>query len=93
MARAASFYEDLLALRVEGASRDARFAQAQAFLANINDYDRFFNSVGSSDRASSTVSNRVAMANNGEDAGDLRSALRGCEDGSGRIYLSDGVYL
>jgi tetratricopeptide (TPR) repeat protein len=36
LARAASFYEDLLALRVEGASRDARFAQARAFLANIN---------------------------------------------------------
>lgn len=69
----------------------ARFSQA--FLANTNDYDRFFKSVGSSDRASSTVSNRIAMANNGEDAGDLRSALRGCEDGSGRIYLSDGVYL
>ena len=36
LARAASFYEDLLALRAEGASRDMPFAQARAFFANIN---------------------------------------------------------
>jgi tetratricopeptide (TPR) repeat protein len=33
---AASFYEDLLALRAEAASQDTPFAQARAFLANIN---------------------------------------------------------
>jgi tetratricopeptide (TPR) repeat protein len=36
LAKAASLYEDLLALRSEGASRDTPFAQARAFLANIN---------------------------------------------------------
>jgi Tfp pilus assembly protein PilF len=36
LAKAASFYEDLLALRAEGASRDTPFTQARAFLANIN---------------------------------------------------------
>jgi hypothetical protein len=36
LAKATSFYEDLLALGSEGAVRDARFAQARASLANIN---------------------------------------------------------
>jgi tetratricopeptide (TPR) repeat protein len=36
LAKAASFYEDLLALRSEGTSEDTRFAQARAFLVNIN---------------------------------------------------------
>jgi tetratricopeptide (TPR) repeat protein len=36
LTKAVSFYEDLLALRSEGAGQDARFAQARAFLANIN---------------------------------------------------------
>ena len=36
LAKAASFYEDLLALRSEGAGQDARFVQARAFLANID---------------------------------------------------------
>jgi hypothetical protein len=36
LAEAAGFYEGLLALCAEGASRDAPFAQARAFLANIN---------------------------------------------------------
>jgi hypothetical protein len=36
LAKAASFYEDLLALRSEGTSDHAHFAQARAFLANIN---------------------------------------------------------
>jgi len=36
LAQAARFYEDLLALRAEGASQDTPFAQARAFLANIN---------------------------------------------------------
>ena len=36
LTKAISFYEDLLALRSEGAGQDARFAQARAFLANIN---------------------------------------------------------
>jgi hypothetical protein len=36
LGQAASFYEDLLALRAEGASQDTPFAQARAFLANIN---------------------------------------------------------
>jgi hypothetical protein len=36
LAKAASFYEDLLALRPEGASDHVHFAQARAFPANIN---------------------------------------------------------
>jgi tetratricopeptide (TPR) repeat protein len=36
LAKAASFYEDLLAFRAEGASDHVHFAQARAFLANIN---------------------------------------------------------
>jgi hypothetical protein len=36
LAKAASFYEDLLALRSEGTSDHVHFAQARAFLANIN---------------------------------------------------------
>jgi tetratricopeptide (TPR) repeat protein len=35
LAKAASFYEDLLALGSEGASDQLQFAQARAFLANI----------------------------------------------------------
>jgi hypothetical protein len=36
LANAASFYEDLLALRSEGSSEHVHFAQARAFLANIH---------------------------------------------------------
>lgn len=36
LAKAASFYDDLLVLRSEGASDHVHFAQARAFLANIN---------------------------------------------------------
>jgi hypothetical protein len=36
LAKAASYYHDLLALRREGASDQMPFAQALAFLANIN---------------------------------------------------------
>lgn len=36
LAKAASFYEDLLALRSEGGSGPVHFAQARAFLTNIN---------------------------------------------------------
>lgn len=36
LAEATSFYEDLPALRSEGASDHVYFAQARAFLANIN---------------------------------------------------------
>ena len=36
LTKAASFYEDLLALRPEGTSDHVHFAQARAFLANIN---------------------------------------------------------
>lgn len=60
---------------------------AASFLANEDNYDRFFKSVGSSDRAKQEVKNRV------EDRMTLREALAGCEDGSGRIYLSDGIYI
>lgn len=62
---------------------------AISFLANEGNYDRFFKPVGSSDRATQEVKNRV------HDSGSesLRDALAGCEDGAGRIYLSDGIYL
>jgi hypothetical protein len=36
LAKAASFYEDLLALQSEGTSGHVHFAEARAFLANIN---------------------------------------------------------
>jgi len=36
LSKAANLYEDLLALHPEGASNHAHFAQARAFLANIN---------------------------------------------------------
>jgi tetratricopeptide (TPR) repeat protein len=36
LAKAAGFYEDLLALRPEGASDHVHFAQARAFLANLH---------------------------------------------------------
>ena len=36
LGQAASFYEDVLALRSEGASDHVYFVQARAFLANIN---------------------------------------------------------
>jgi tetratricopeptide (TPR) repeat protein len=36
LTKAASFYEDLLALRSEGAGQETPFAEARAFLANIN---------------------------------------------------------
>ncbi|TBV69768.1 hypothetical protein [Pseudoxanthomonas winnipegensis] len=69
----------------------ARFSQS--FLANTNDYDRFFQPVGSTDRATAEVRHRVQRAGGEAAEPSLRDALRGCEDGEGRIYLSDGVYL
>jgi hypothetical protein len=36
LSKTANLYEDLLALRPEGASGHVHFAQARAFLANIN---------------------------------------------------------
>jgi hypothetical protein len=36
LSKAANFYEDLLALCSEGASDHVHYAQARAFLANIN---------------------------------------------------------
>ncbi|MDP2228287.1 MAG: hypothetical protein Q8J78_12510 [Moraxellaceae bacterium] len=65
---------------------------AKCFLSNEEDYDRFFKSVGSSDRAANVVKNRIFCANPEEEMG-LRSALSGCEDSEGRIYLCDGVYI
>jgi hypothetical protein len=36
LAKAASFYEDLLALRSEGTSDHVHFAQARAFFTNLH---------------------------------------------------------
>jgi len=65
---------------------------ATSFLANEDNYDRFFKSVGSSDRARQEVKNR-AHDSSPEKEMSLREALAGCEDGAGRIYLSDGIYI
>jgi hypothetical protein len=65
---------------------------ATCFLSNDPNLDRFFKSVGSSERATQEVKNRVLRSNPDAEL-SLRRALAGCEDAMGRIYLSDGVYI
>lgn len=65
---------------------------ANCFLSNEENYDRFFVSVGSSDRATQEVKSRL-LRSNPEQEMSLRQALSGCEDALGRIYLCDGVYI
>ncbi|RZN98124.1 hypothetical protein EKG40_31435 [Pseudomonas moorei] len=71
----------------EGVSRFAN-----CFISNEEDYDRFFKSVGSSDRATQEVKNRI-LRSNPENEMSLRQALSGCEDAMGRIYLCDDIYI
>lgn len=68
----------------------ARFADS--FLSNERNLDRYFKSVGSRDKATQEVKNRM-LRGDPEAEMSLRRALAGCEDGMGKIYLSDGVYI
>ena len=60
---------------------------SNSFLLNEGDYTRFFKPVGSRNKSSSDLKKRKTSS------GGLRSALEGCEDSDGRIYLGDGIYI
>ena len=69
---------------------------SQSFMSNEGNYDRFFNPVGSRDKTTAELKNRLRLArgNDEDDPEDsLRSVLAGCEDSMGRIYLGDGIYI
>lgn len=73
----------------EGVDRFSR-----SFIANEGDYDRFFTkSIGSAKLISPADLKRTPSIKDLEDLMSLDYALRDTKDGSGNIYLGDGIYL